>query len=59
MLSTMKLSKTENEDLSLGLKFSTDLNNGDIIDTIVVNHEMMDTNFEKGFILQGIITFYI
>ena len=54
-LSDRKISSTESEALSLGLKFAINTNNNNITDTITNNYGYSDTDFEKGFI-QGIIT---
>lgn len=52
-MSSKRLTHTELEALSLGLKFSTGLDNKDLIDYVVSNHRWTDSDVDKGFI-QGI-----
>lgn len=47
--------KWKMQPFSLGMKFSTGIRKGDVIDTIVRDPKLKDTNFGKGLI-QGIVT---
>lgn len=43
------------EAFSFGLKFATEIQNGNLVDTIVKSHKHNDSDFNKGFI-QALIT---